>query len=1296
MSSETLSLENKKSMRDLKISLLVQLGLFSCALVFCKPLFASPAPDSSQLIQTFQAADQQMMQGQPLMARQSWVDFLSQVEKLPAQEVKALSPEIEIALRKLHSYATGRGNYEWALDIFSRWGDYTNSPVKELPQLVSLARFFAGGAALFTEGNRELSQELLDDLGLLNRWALIGPFDNERGGGYEKSFSPEESSRPDFSQKYEGKTFDVAWRTFPKAPPSGYFNLKVHFQPAEQALAYAMTFVESDDDQECALRFATTGAYQIWINGESVAKERLQRKFTFDQSEITVQLKKGFNSILIKSLTEAGPWAFRARLSHLDGSPLKGWKEASPPPEASLPPSPKEFKKPEGEKESKAPSRGAWEVIHGRAQSEQARAHDHYVWGVLNYERHTHDRTQHPDREAFKKAIQLSGDKTPSAYHFRLAQSYRRLIGIEADRDDNAWRVALEAAFNSDPPCLIAYVELGNYYLDTFSNVDTAERYTERALHFNPDFVLARFLQARIHSIKSFPNSIEGVRRRLEGEIDPPVQVLRDRAVRLISMGEEHQGEDQLRTILRKNIADSTTLNLLLDHLLNRNRVEEALGLLRDRAELLPFNPSYLLDQIRIHRGRDQLDKAIEIQAQLLEVCPDVAGYWKILGDLVQLKGNRALSFTHYQRALELRPNYPELQEYLDFLQSRVDAFVLKHRIPADPIIEKAHATPFSNDDPAETLLLSSAVKVNPDGTTKEFHQEIFRVTNERGLQLYKVYRSYFARGDQQLEYKVARVIHKDGSENKARLESFRGGRRGSGNYAAANIELPPLEVGDIVEVQFVREDLYQSFFGDYFGRREFFKSNLPIRDKRFTLVVPKDKKLHFHYRNLNLPPQTEIDAESGDKIYHWKQESIAKIKPEPGMPPSSESSPLLEISTFENWREFSDWYWNLIREQHETSPEIQEKVRELTSGIESNREKIRALYNYVAQKVRYNAWEFGVHGFKPYNAPTIFARSFGDCKDKATLLTVMLKEVGIESHPVLIYATPTRSDEDLTLPMVNHFNHCITYIPEGEGYEEFYLDGTALYNRIEELPSSDRGAEVLIVRPEGGNLQTIPWNRPQDLAVTEDLQIELQSDGSATMEIRGHAVGDLGSSLRSVFEIAGKRKRSLERIFGSRYAGVEIISEEFSELGVLKDPASYKIRLKIPQMLTEAPEGLSLKPIDDFFQTSRLLQGLGSLEKREYDLLLGPPRKSELTVTVHLPEDYQVKSLPESFNIEKKFGTVKSQYSQSDNQIKLERVFELTTYRVNKDSYSDFRELVNSIQRHLDQKWLLTKKEEA
>ena len=70
---------------------------------------------------------------------------------------------------------------------------------------------------------------------------------------------------------------------------------------------------------------------------------------------------------------------------------------------------------------------------------------------------------------------------------------------------------------------------------------------------------------------------------------------------------------------------------------------------------------------------------------------------------------------------------------------------------------------------------------------------------------------------------------------------------------------------------------------------------------------------------------------------------------------------------------------------------------------------RVRAVYNFVVENTRYVGLEFGIHGYKPYKVTQVLARRFGDCKDKASLLLALLREVGVDADLVLVRTAARR-----------------------------------------------------------------------------------------------------------------------------------------------------------------------------------------------------------------------------------------------------------------------------------------------
>jgi hypothetical protein len=236
-----------------------------------------------------------------------------------------------------------------------------------------------------------------------------------------------------------------------------------------------------------------------------------------------------------------------------------------------------------------------------------------------------------------------------------------------------------------------------------------------------------------------------------------------------------------------------------------------------------------------------------------------------------------------------------------------------------------------------------------------------------------------------------------------------------------------------------------------------------------------------------------------------------------------------------------------------------------------------------------------------------------------------------------------------------------------------------------------DRGAKVLVVREDGGAIQQIPWNGPADLSYAEEATIAVRPDLGAEIQMRAEGRNDFAVILRRTFEIAAQRKEKLERIFGQRFAGASLKSESFSNLLNIDEPVTFGAALDVPRFVTESPEGLTVRAPEDFFQTGDSLQGIASLEKRTWDVLLGNPRRSLLKTVYVLPKELKVKSLPPEHDLESRFGRLKvSCRAEGADKVVMERLLEITSPRVSVADYPEFREFAASVNRLEDEKMVL------
>ena len=212
------------------------------------------------------------------------------------------------------------------------------------------------------------------------------------------------------------------------------------------------------------------------------------------------------------------------------------------------------------------------------------------------------------------------------------------------------------------------------------------------------------------------------------------------------------------------------------------------------------------------------------------------------------------------------------------------------------------------------------------------------------------------------------------------------------------------------------------------------------------------------------------MTEEGGERVYAFSARDVAAVDAEPAMPGLAEVAPYLHVSTYASWDEVGAWYWRLVEEQLAADDDLRRAARAVVHAGDDDRARVRAIHDLVVTGTRYVGLEFGIHGYKPYKVTQVLARRFGDCKDKASLLVALLREVGVDAELVLV-RTRRGGLLDREPASLAVFDHAIAYVPK----LDLYLDGTAEFSGVSELPNQDQGVMVLRVGPRGARLAETP-----------------------------------------------------------------------------------------------------------------------------------------------------------------------------------------------------------------------------
>ena len=191
----------------------------------------------------------------------------------------------------------------------------------------------------------------------------------------------------------------------------------------------------------------------------------------------------------------------------------------------------------------------------------------------------------------------------------------------------------------------------------------------------------------------------------------------------------------------------------------------------------------------------------------------------------------------------------------------------------------------------------------------------------------------------------------------------------------------------------------------------------------RHVVTVPARLALHVTARNTTLAPLVETAGRW--RSYTWEARNVPAQVVDEDEPGWFNPYSRLVVSTFGSWADVARWATALFDMQSNASPEVRELADRWGSATGGPFAAAAEATRFVQDEVRYLGVEMGPSSYVPHRPAQVLRQRFGDCKDKALLLVVLLRELGIDAAPALVDTTRGRGlDEEP--PSAFAFNHAI------------------------------------------------------------------------------------------------------------------------------------------------------------------------------------------------------------------------------------------------------------------------------
>ncbi len=458
------------------------------------------------------------------------------------------------------------------------------------------------------------------------------------------------------------------------------------------------------------------------------------------------------------------------------------------------------------------------------------------------------------------------------------------------------------------------------------------------------------------------------------------------------------------------------------------------------------------------------------------------------------------------------------------------------------------------------------------------------------------------------------------------------------------------------------------------------FQGTDPVRESHYSLQLPPGWVFKTSWLS-----HAEVKPDEGSgNVLQWAVRDVKGIRLEPDMPPVEGVAGQMIVSFFPsggtsqknefvNWEGMGSWYGNLISTRMDASEPIKQEVSALVAGKTGQLQKMQAIASFVQHDIRYVAITLGIGGWQPHAAPDVFSHRYGDCKDKATLMRTMLREIGVDSYHVVINAK--RGVVTGEMPAHNGFNHVILAIKLPDDLNDPSLIAVMQHPKLGRILFFDPTNDVtpfgqiggylqanygLMVMPDGGELVELPQQPSAMNSIQRVGKLTLDANGILKGDVEETRLGDRAAQerwrLRTVTKNADRIK-PIESLLAGSLPSFQIVKASLVNFEQTDQPFGFKYTFESDNYAKLAGNLLLVRPRVLGNKSSGILE---TKEPRKFPLEFEGPSRDTDSFEITLPAGYEVDEVPPPMDADFSFGSYHSKTEASGNVLHYTRSMEI------------------------------------
>lgn len=603
-----------------------------------------------------------------------------------------------------------------------------------------------------------------------------------------------------------------------------------------------------------------------------------------------------------------------------------------------------------------------------------------------------------------------------------------------------------------------------------------------------------------------------------------------------------------------------------------------------------------------------------------------------------------------------------------------------------------AGTAPGTDGDDGVVLLSEEINYVAEDGVRYVVRHFVGKALTDAGAKALATDTWTYRKSEERIHLVLARTLEPDGTRtpvqpNAALIQSPQkeGGAMLYSDRQELHLIFPRVKAGTVTESIVVIEELAPRIPGEFTGI-VWLSPGWAVARLREVVELPEAlaARLRIQPLGTGVPAVEKSAPRAGRRRFVWETGSLPAGVSEPKRAPADQVGPVVWLTTLAGWEDFAKWYGGLLAERDSLEPELAEKVDLWTKEAKTPREILDVLFDKTANDVRYTGLEFGKASLQPYDADSVWQNQYGDCKDKANLLRVMLARKGIKSSLVLLNTNHAGRIE-MASPDYRQFDHAILAVELGEEVPLF-CDPTIEQARPGELSPGDADRDVLLVSPGAWRWAHTPPQHAGTLTYDFDLTLGADGDLAGWFTLRSEGVyGAFYSDYYVKLEKTQVRSK-LAGTIGDFFPGAQVVDTVCD--GARNDAGRYEAKA---YFVVSGANQRSLR----FPSADWLYPSLGTNPKRVTPYFQWRDT-TRVEARIKLPSGLAGVDLPAPYALETDAVRARAGWSRMEDGVRAEITFEAKQSVVPPGKYEAMRQALLSLRSWLDKPALLGAAEPA